>query len=111
MTPRAQFDRLITFEAPTVATVPLGGEEITGWAQVEQAWAKVRYGKSEERRQAAGTNTDQAVTFRVLSTEALRGMTTKGRIVFEGLNYNISGSVTIDGPAAEIEFTAIASKG
>lgn len=104
--PRGGFDRMIRFERPQMEAEALGGERVASWLPIESAMAKVRWGSSEERREAAGTNASSVATFRVLSTARLRGVTPSDRIVFESGTWNITGIATIGGPASEIEFTA-----
>lgn len=106
MTGAGDRDRLITFQRATVSEDDYGGEEPI-WGELEQAWAKVRFGSSQERREAAMEQASQVATFRVLSTTNLRTVTAKDRISWNGV-WDITGpGVPVGGEASEIEFTAI----
>jgi head-tail adaptor len=108
---RGEFNRKVRFERATILENDLGGEEADAWELVEMAWAKVLYGTGAERRQAAVDGATQTATFRVLSTNALRGVTIKNRIVDDaGVEWNIV-SIAPIGVNKEIEFTARTDKG
>jgi head-tail adaptor len=79
---RGAFDRLITVQRATVTTDDYGGE-IQTWADVEEAYARVRFGLASEQRQAAQEAGTQAATFEVVPTAALLAVTLKDRIWFD----------------------------
>lgn len=110
-TPAGARDRKIRFER-TAPTEDDAGVEVPGApVLIQAAWAMVRFGASAERRQAAVEGASQVATFRVLSTAALRGVTERDHIVFEGDSWSIVGIARIGGDAHEIEFTATVRKG
>lgn len=104
-----QRDRKVIFQRATVTRSTLGVEKEGPWSDLGDAMARVLYGTGQERRDAAATGSSQAATFRVLANSMTRGVTTKDRISFDNLVWNITGSVPIG--RHEIEFTATAGKG
>ncbi len=103
--PAGKRDRKIAFYPRTVTEGGLGTEVEADGAPVF-AWAHVRFGTGSERRELAQAGSQQAATFRVLSTAALRAATERWEIEFLGSRWGISGILPI-GEASEIEFTAV----
>lgn len=102
----ADRDRLITFQRATTATDDHGGETPT-WATLEQGWAKVRFGTAQEKREAAQERGIQSATFELMPTAALRTVTLKDRIQFEGSDWDITEVAPLD--RTTIRFTAARS--
>lgn len=111
MTPAGRRDRRIILQRATVATDDFGVEGPTSWAELQKAWAMVRYGTSAERRTASVEGASQTATFRVLSTSVLRTVTVRDRILMDGAGWNITGIVPVGMQGAELEFTATIAKG
>jgi len=109
--PAGKRNRKIRFEQSSITRTGRGIEKPGGWAKLEDAWASVSFGTSQERRQSQGEGASQMVTFRVLSTAALRTVTPgdQFRIVWTGI-WNIVGRADVGGEASEIEFTATTLK-
>ncbi len=90
------------------------GEEIEGWVPLDggaepvREWVQIYYGRGDERRQAATEQASQSATFRMLSNSRTRLLTTKSRIVFEGV-WDIHGIVPDTPTRGEIEVTATRS--
>ncbi len=101
----------IVFQRATAATSALGVETETPWTDIEPAMAAVMWGSGAERREAAAENASQAATFRVVSTAALRGVTVRDRILYEGVGWDITGIAPVGDLHREIEFTAMRSRG
>lgn len=97
-------DRKIAFYPRAVTEGPLGGKVEADGAPVF-AWANVRFGTGQERRELAQAGSLQTATFRVLSTAALRQATERWEIDFLGARWGIVGISPI-GEADDIEFTA-----
>ncbi len=98
-------DSLIAFERPTTTTNDYG-EEIEGTpTTVQQAWARVRFGTGQERREAAQERADQAATFECDWSETLAGITTTDRIRFDADVWDITSRAPLG--HREIHFTAI----
>lgn len=97
-------DRLITVQRATVTTDDYGGES-PSWADVEQAWAKVRFGLAQEKREAAQQNASQVATFEVVPTTALLGTRLNDKIVFDGSDWNITEVAPLD--RQTLRFTAV----
>lgn len=85
---RGQYDRLITVQRSTVVTDDYGGEAPT-WASLENGWARVRFGTAQEKREAAQERGEQSATFELIPTTALRTVTLKDQILFEGSSWDI----------------------
>lgn len=99
-------DRLITVERATTAEDDHGGETLT-WAVLEQAWARVRFGLAQEKREAAQEGGVQTATFEVVPTAALRGVALKDRITFDGNPWDITEVAPLD--RQTLRFTAVRS--
>lgn len=100
---RGEFDRLIVVQRATVTTDDYGGEVAT-WVDVEQAYARVRFGPAGEQRQAAQEGGTQAATFEVTPTSALLAVQLSDRIVFDGSNWDITEVAPLD--RNNLRFTA-----
>jgi SPP1 family predicted phage head-tail adaptor len=99
-------DSLIKVERATV-TQDDYGEEIETWAQAFQEWARVFYGRGNERREAAADRSEMPITFSVLANINTRTITARDRIRYDGLIWNIEGVAPVT--RGEIEITAIAA--
>jgi SPP1 family predicted phage head-tail adaptor len=99
-------DRLITIQRATVTTDDYGGEVPT-WGDSEQAWARVRFGLAGEQRNAAQEGGLQAATFEVVPTAAIRAVTLKDRIQFDGSDWDINEVAPLD--RNTLRFTATRS--
>lgn len=84
MTTRGAFDRLIVVQRGVPTTDSFGGETLE-WADIQQAWARVRFGQAGELRAAAQEGGLQSATFEVRPTEALLGAGLKDRILWGGV--------------------------
>lgn len=102
---RGQYDRIIGFHTVTVGEDALGTETETR-TLAEQAWALVRFGSGSERRDAGASGAVQMATFRVLSTPALRGVTQRDQVQFDGAWWGITSIAPVGPQGSEIEFTA-----
>lgn len=85
---RGAFDRLITVQRATVTTDDYGGETPT-WVDIEQAYARVRFGLASEQRLAAQESGSQTATFEMIPTTALLTVTLKDRLLFDGSQWDI----------------------
>jgi SPP1 family predicted phage head-tail adaptor len=99
-------DSLIKVERATV-TQDDYGEEIETWAQAFQEFARVFYGRGNERREAAADRSEMPITFSVLANINTRTITARDRIRYDGLIWNIEGVAPVT--RGEIEITAIAA--
>lgn len=107
----------IEFQRPTVARDALGVKGITAHSSLGYVRSKVLYGTGAERRAAGVEGAVQSVTFRCranVQTSAGTVVKTVGvqdRIVFNGLNFDITAISIIQTIPVDIEFTAVASRG
>jgi len=99
-------DRIIAIERAAVNQNEYG-EEIETWAEVFKEWARVFYGKGNERREAAANRSEMSITFLVLANSNSRTITARNRIRYDGLIWNIEGVAPVT--RGEIEITAVAA--
>ena len=104
MIPAGQRDRLIVFERGSATGDAYGGET-PAWAELARAYARVRYGTGQERREAAQEAATQAATFECNWTAALAGVRVSDRVQFDG-PWDIT-SVAPIRLNDEIHFTAV----
>lgn len=95
-------DTLIVIQR-SIATLDSYGGEVLSWSEYARAWAKVHYGRGDERRQAAQEQRVQAATFVVPANSLIRALTITDRIVLAGFIWDINGIVP---GAREYEITA-----
>ena len=105
-------DTRIVFLQPTTTRDAQGGLN-AAFADAGGRLAKVLWGSSAERREAAVEGAVQSATFRVLADTLTRLVTTEWQIACTRmgvtLTFDVTGFVPIG--AEEIEFTATASRG
>lgn len=95
----------ILFERPTEGTTNEYNERVEGDpAIVARAWARVRFGTAQEKREAAQESAVQSATFECLSAPALRSVVATDRIRFDGSAWDISEIAPLD--RMKIRFTA-----
>lgn len=97
-------DSLITFQRGTVTVDDYGGET-TSWAELTQAWARVKYGTGQERREAAQEQAVQAATFECDYNPTLATVLMTDNIQFDGDNWDILSKAPLG--HREIHFAAI----
>lgn len=101
----------IIFQRATSGTSALGVETDLPWADIEPAMAGISWGSSAERREGAAENASQTGTFRVNSTIAVRTVTPRDRILYDGAGWDITSIAPVGDLHREIEFTATRSRG
>lgn len=99
-------DRLVIFERATVATDAYGGETQT-WGEYHRAYAEVRWGTGQERREAAQERASVAATFQVLANSFTRALTPGDRLTLDGVAYDITSAVP--NGRAHIDVTGVRS--
>jgi SPP1 family predicted phage head-tail adaptor len=104
---RGEFDRLITVQRATVTSDDYGGET-PAWANLEQAYARVRFGLAQEKREAAQETAVQTATFEVQPTQVLLGTRMKDRIQFDGSDWDITEVAPLERNL--LRFTAMRSR-
>lgn len=97
---------LITIQRGTPTGDDYGGETIS-WATLTTAYARIRYGTGQERREAAQENASQAATFECEWSATLAGVIVTDRISFDGDFWDITSKAPLG--HKEIHFTAIRS--
>lgn len=100
-------DRLIQIERATLAQDNYG-EQIETWAFQFGEWARVIYGRGNERREAAAERSEMPITFVMLANSNSRTITARDRIQYDGLVWNIEGVAPVT--RGEIEITAVAAE-
>ena len=86
---RGDFDRLVTFKQAVTATNDYGEEIATSDTVLAEAWARVRFGRADEKREAAQEGGIQSATFEFMPNEALLAAPLTAVIEFEGSDWNI----------------------
>jgi SPP1 family predicted phage head-tail adaptor len=99
-------DSLITFERASVAADDYGGEEAE-WVEHTTAWARIKYGTGQERREAAQERMSQAATFECEWSPTLAAIRTTDRINFDGDTWDIISKAPLG--HREIHFAAVRS--
>ncbi len=87
-----ELDRRIVVERATTSADDYGGETKT-WSKWCKSWAKVTYGRADERRQAAQEEASLVATFRVRANAKTSAIETTDRIVYDGSAWDISSNV------------------
>jgi len=102
-------DKLITFQRPVTATNDYNEPVRQGPpTTIASAFARVRYGTGQERREAAQKAATQVATFECLMSPTLGAVLMTDEILFEGAIWDISSSVTVG--RDQIHFTAMRAK-
>lgn len=78
------------------------------WAEYARGWARVRYGSSSERREAAQERAIQAATFEFAWTPKLEAVRTTDRLIALGSAWDIASRI-ITGLRDEVHVTAAAN--
>jgi len=97
-------DSIITLQRFTTATDEYG-DPVQTWADAGKVWARVFWGRGDERRTAAMEQGQQPATFQMLANILTRGLTVRDRILFDGAAWDIQGIAPTT--RAEIEITAV----
>lgn len=103
-----QRDSLITFQRGVVTSSDYG--ETIDWTNpttVTTAWARVRYGTGQERREAAQERASQAATFECEWSATLAGVLVTDRIRFDSDTWDIISKAPLG--HKEIHFAAVRS--
>lgn len=101
-----QRDSLITFQRGTPTPDDYGGETIV-YSTLTTAWARVRYGTGQERREAAQERASQAATFECEWSATLAAVLVTDRISFDSDTWDIISKAPLG--HKEIHFAAVRS--
>src|SRR5690242_5660622 len=99
-------ESLVTFERGTPTVDDYGGETMS-WATLTTAYARIRYGTGQERREAAQERAVQAATFECDWNTTLAGVAVNDRITFESEAWDIVSKAPLG--HEEIHFAAVRS--
>jgi len=100
-------DRLITFQRQGAGTDDGYTTQPGAFADYAQAWARVRFGTGQERREAAQERVSMAATFECLWNPTLNAVLETDRIVFDGANWDIVSRALVN--RDQIHFAAVKS--
>lgn len=100
-------DSLVTFQRGTPSGDDYTPEGSASWATLTTAWARIRYGTGQERREAAQERASQAATFECEWSSTLAGVIVTDRISFEGDAWDIVSKAPLG--HKEIHFAAVRS--
>lgn len=78
------------------------------WYTLTTAWARIRHGSGQERREAAQENASQAATFECDWSPDLAAVLTTDRIIVFDTAWDITNRAVIGGNR-EVHFTAVAN--
>lgn len=106
MTDPGYRESLVTFQRGTPSTDNYGGETLT-WATLITAYANVKYGNGQERREAAQEGAAQAATFECDWNPTLAGVLLTDRISWDGDLWDITSRSPLG--HNEIHFAAVRS--
>jgi len=107
MTDPGQRDSLITFQRGTAVPSDYTDESTMTWATLTTAWARVRYGTGQERREAAQERASQAATFECDWNTTLATVAINDRISWDGDFWDITSRAPLG--HYEIHFAAVRS--
>lgn len=85
-------DKRIRIEIADVSESALGGEVET-WRLLGHRWARVRFGKAEERRAAAAEGSSQTALFVIRKDRLTGALQTRDRVTWGGWIWDIEGAV------------------
>lgn len=97
-------ESLITIERGTPTEDAYGGQTIS-WATLTTAYARIRYGTGQERREAAQERMVQSATFECDWNATLAGVIATDRITFESETWDIVSKAPLS--HQEIHFAAV----
>ena len=101
-------DRLIIFER-SASTKNQYNEDVSGDPEeFARAWARVRFGTAQEKREAAQERAVQSATFECLRTPTLDGVMLTDTINFDGSSWDITELAPLD--RMTIRFTGVRSR-
>lgn len=89
--PAGDLDKRVRIETAEVTTSPLGIEQ-EGWRLLCNCWARVRFGKADERRAAAAQGSSQTALFVVRRFGATAAIQTTDRLTWGGWIWDIKGA-------------------
>jgi head-tail adaptor len=88
-------DWLVTVQDFTVVTDETGGEDKT-WTDYVSAWAQVKFGNAQEKREAAQEGGVQSATFEFVRNTLLDAVTLSYRLWFMDTAWDITEVATLD---------------
>ena len=103
-----QREHLVVFERPTVTEDELGQETEGVPTEIAQAYAQVRYGTAQEKREAAQEAGVQSATFICDPSTELATVTLKDRIRHDAVAWDITEIAPLD--RMTIRFTGIRTR-
>lgn len=107
MTDPGQRDHLVLIQRAISSSDDYGGETKT-WHELARGYARVRYGTSEERRQAAQENAAQVATFEFDWNPTVAGTRPTDRLYVFGTVWDVASAVIV-GHQKEVHITATAN--
>lgn len=93
MTDTFTMDRKVTFKRGTVSESSRGSMNDAGLASIGSGWAKVNYGRSDERRRAGIEASEISATLRVRASTVAKALTAADFVELDAHNWNISNAV------------------
>lgn len=87
---RGQFDRLVIFKQVTTVENDYGEQIPGGSTTLAEAWARVRFGTAQEKREAAQEAGVQSASFEVVPTAAMLAVPLTATIEFDGSEWDLT---------------------
>lgn len=107
MIPAGERPHYVKVQTKTVTTDDYGGETAS-WTTAAFAWARVRYGTGQERREAAQENASQVATFEMDWSPTLAAIRPDDRLYCFDTAWDVASAVVIGGNE-EVHVTAVAN--
>lgn len=107
MIPAGERPHLVIVQQAVTVTDDYGGETKT-WHEIARAYARVRYGAGQERREAAQESASIAATFEFDWAPVLAAMRPTDRLYCFDTVWDVASAVTI-GENSDVHVTAIAN--
>lgn len=104
---RGAYDRLVRFQRPTVTGENDYGEQVTAPELLQDAWARVRFGSAQEKREGAQESGTQSITLEVVPTSTLLGVKLTDQVLFDGSTWDVTEVAPLD--RNNLRFTAVRS--
>lgn len=102
-----QRESLVTFQRGTPTGDDYTPEGTVSWSTLTTAWARIRYGTGQERREAAQERATQAASFECEWSTELASVIPTDRISFESEAWDIVSKAPLG--HREIHFAAVRS--
>ena len=102
-----RLDRRITLQKLTLGAKNALGEQLEVWTDISTVWANVSNPKADEINTAAEVKGRMTKVFRIRYSQDILDVNTKGRVVYDGVTYEITTAPIEIGRREGLEFTGV----